>query len=150
MLCVFAPSKSWSLHLNSCFSLARSVGKYLVWASCRLVEWLNEDAGILIPSFHYCRTSCWTTTATTLGSQYRPSGFDLLSENSCLLPALLSNNDPRHEQFVAQGEITKVVVLQTAAMLEEAIEGDLKAKFKPVAFFAFSLSSGAKFSDHSF
>lgn len=83
----------------------------------------------------------------------------MLSENSCLLPALLSNSDPRHEQFVAQGEITllKVVgaglprsVLQTAAMLEEVIEEDLKAKFKPVAVFPFSLASGAKFSDHSF
>lgn len=81
----------------------------------------------------------------------------MLSENSCLLPALLSNNDPRHEQFVAQSEITKVVgagfprsVLQTAAVLEEAIEDDLKAKFKPVAVFAFSLASGVKFSDHSF
>lgn len=94
------------------------------------------------------------TTATTLGSQF------LLSENSCLLPAL-SNNDPRHEQFVAQGEITKELlkvvgagfprsVLQTAATLEEAIEDYLKAKFKPVAVFAFSLASGAKFSDHGF
>lgn len=76
-------------------------------------------------------------------------------------PSSLSNNDPRHEQFVAQGEITKELlkvvgagfprsVLQTAATLEEAIEDYLKAKFKPVAVFAFSLASGAKFSDHGF